>query len=125
VSCTKTAEPVEMLFGIWTPVGPRKHVLGGGVDAAMGRGTFSSDWLIKQHCKAEDFGGLGKIVSYAKTSGTICMSYDVFLHKEVPFVGCDHLLPFMGQIPQKPPFLGHRHFQAILIKYSNLTYYQH
>jgi len=25
----KTAEPIEMPFGIWTRVGPRKHVLGG------------------------------------------------------------------------------------------------
>jgi len=30
VSCATTAEPIEMLFGIWTQVGPRKHVLGGG-----------------------------------------------------------------------------------------------
>jgi len=29
VSCAKTAEPIEMAFGIWTRVGPRKHVLGG------------------------------------------------------------------------------------------------
>jgi len=29
VSCAKMAEPIEMLFGTWTPVGPRKHVLGG------------------------------------------------------------------------------------------------
>jgi len=26
----KRAEPIEMLFGVWTPVGPRKHVLDGG-----------------------------------------------------------------------------------------------
>ena len=25
----KKAEPIEMLFGMWTRVGPRKHVLGG------------------------------------------------------------------------------------------------
>jgi len=30
VSCAKTAEPIEMSFGIWTPVGARKHVLGAG-----------------------------------------------------------------------------------------------
>jgi len=28
VSPAKTAEPIEMPFGIWTRVGPRKHVLG-------------------------------------------------------------------------------------------------
>jgi len=26
VSCAKMAEPVEMPFGLWTLVGPRKHV---------------------------------------------------------------------------------------------------
>ena len=30
MSCAKTAEPTEMPFGIWTRVGPRKHVLGRG-----------------------------------------------------------------------------------------------
>jgi len=29
VSCAKTAEPIEMWFGLWTRVGPRKHVLEG------------------------------------------------------------------------------------------------
>jgi len=29
VSCSKTAEPIEMLFGVWTRMGPRKHVLDG------------------------------------------------------------------------------------------------
>ena len=29
MSCAQTAEPIEMPFGIWTPVGPRKHVLDG------------------------------------------------------------------------------------------------
>ena len=29
VSCAKTAEPIEMPFGLWTRVGPRKHVLDG------------------------------------------------------------------------------------------------
>ena len=29
VSPAKTAEPIEMPFGLWTLVGPRKHVLDG------------------------------------------------------------------------------------------------
>jgi len=29
VSPAKTAEPIEMPFGLWTRVGPRKHVLDG------------------------------------------------------------------------------------------------
>ena len=30
VSCAKMAARIEMLFGLWTRVGPRKHVLHGG-----------------------------------------------------------------------------------------------
>jgi len=30
VSCAKVAEPIEMQFGMRSPVGPRKHVLNGG-----------------------------------------------------------------------------------------------
>ena len=30
MSYAKTAEPIEMPFGIWTRVGPRKHLLGEG-----------------------------------------------------------------------------------------------
>jgi len=29
VNCAKTAEPIKMPFGLWTRVGPRKHVLDG------------------------------------------------------------------------------------------------
>ena len=29
MSCTKTAEPIEVPFGVWTRVGPRKRVLNG------------------------------------------------------------------------------------------------
>jgi len=29
VRCARTAEPIEMPFGIWTRVGPKKHVLDG------------------------------------------------------------------------------------------------
>ena len=29
VNCAKTAEPIEVPFGFWTRVGPRKHVLDG------------------------------------------------------------------------------------------------
>ena len=39
VTCVKTAEPVELLLGMWTRVGPRDHVLDG-VQIPMGRGNF-------------------------------------------------------------------------------------
>jgi len=29
VSCAETAEPIEMPFGVWTRMRPRKHVLNG------------------------------------------------------------------------------------------------
>jgi len=35
----KTAEPIEMPFGLWTRVGPRKHVLDG-VQIVMRRRNF-------------------------------------------------------------------------------------
>ena len=50
-------------------------------------------------------------MSRAKTSGpilTICTSYDVPLHKEVPFGGRDVSAPHLGGKipPKKPPFLS-------------------
>jgi len=36
VSPAKTAEPIKILFGLWTRVGPRNHVLDG-VQIPMGR----------------------------------------------------------------------------------------
>ena len=32
VSCAKMAEPVKIAFGLWTRVGPRKHMVDGGLD---------------------------------------------------------------------------------------------
>jgi len=29
VICAKTAEPIEMLFGLWAQMGPKNHVLDG------------------------------------------------------------------------------------------------
>ena len=37
---TKTAEPIEMPFGMITQVGPRYHVLDGRPDPPNGRGNF-------------------------------------------------------------------------------------
>ena len=41
--CTKTDEPIEMLFGLWTRVGPRKEpriYTDGGPDPQVGMGFF-------------------------------------------------------------------------------------
>jgi len=40
VSSAKTAELIEMQFGLRTWVGPGNHVLDGGLDPPMGRGNF-------------------------------------------------------------------------------------
>ena len=40
VSCAKTAEPIEIPFGIWTRVGPGIRVLTGGFGSTTGNGTF-------------------------------------------------------------------------------------
>jgi len=40
VICAKMAELIEMLFGLWTRMGPRNHVLDGGPDFPMERGNF-------------------------------------------------------------------------------------
>jgi len=40
VSCAKTAEPIEMQFGIFSWVGLGNHVLDGGADAHTGNGYF-------------------------------------------------------------------------------------
>jgi len=45
VSPAKTAEPIEMPFGLRTWVGPRDHVLDGSSDPHMGRGKyFGGEW---------------------------------------------------------------------------------
>ena len=40
VSPAKTAEPIEMPFGLMTQVGPGNQVLDGGPNPPMGRGNF-------------------------------------------------------------------------------------
>jgi len=43
VSHTKTAAPIEMPFGLMTPVDPLNHVLDGGPDPPMGRDNFEGE----------------------------------------------------------------------------------
>jgi len=45
----KTAEPIEVLFGIWTQKGPRNHVLGGDPDPRRGRGNFWGRHLLAHY----------------------------------------------------------------------------
>ena len=43
VSCAKMDELIEMSFGLWTRVGPRKHLLCGSPDPSMGRGNIEGE----------------------------------------------------------------------------------
>jgi len=43
MSPAKAAELIEMLFGLWTRVDPRNHVLDEGTDPPMQRGTFEGE----------------------------------------------------------------------------------
>jgi len=49
VSPAKTAEPIEMPFGLRTWVVPGNHVLDWGPDPPMGRGNFEGEGA--SHCK--------------------------------------------------------------------------
>jgi len=40
VSCAKTAEPIEMPFGLWARVDSTNHVLAGDPDLPMGMDNF-------------------------------------------------------------------------------------
>jgi len=67
VQHTKTAEPIEMPFGLITWVGPR-YVLDGGPDP-QGKGQFLGD--IAHHCKVMG----NSMASCAKTAKPINMPY--------------------------------------------------
>jgi len=49
VSPAKMAEPIEMLFGLRTRVGPGNHMLDGVKIPPMGRGNFWGEGA--SHCK--------------------------------------------------------------------------
>lgn len=52
VSPTNTAELTEIPLGVWTRVGPRNHVLHGGLDSHK-RGNFQAH--LPAHCKQDSF----------------------------------------------------------------------
>ena len=49
MSPAKTDKPIEMPFGLWTPVGPRNHVLGGQPDPPK-EGAILGGHVLP-HCK--------------------------------------------------------------------------
>jgi len=49
----KTAEPIDMPFGMWTWVGPKNHVLNGGPERPMPKGIFMGKDMpgdAQRHC---------------------------------------------------------------------------
>jgi len=55
VNLAKTAEPIEMPFGLRTWLGPRDHVLDGGSDPPMGMGKFGGGENGRPIVKYRDF----------------------------------------------------------------------
>ena len=54
LSCAKMAELIELLFGVWTQVASRKHILDGGPDSRQVRGSFllgnvTADYKVYGH----------------------------------------------------------------------------
>ena len=80
-------EPVEMKFGMLSRVG-LENVYYIGIDASTGRDTFGVfDWL-NSIVKYRILGGWVKGWAVQKMGGlilTIYASYNIFLHKELPF----------------------------------------
>jgi len=46
VSPTKTEEPIDMPFRLWTWMGPKNHVLGGGPDPPQGKEQFGGGLFL-------------------------------------------------------------------------------
>jgi len=72
VSPAKTTEPIEMLFGLRTPVGPGNHVLDGCPDLPMGRGNFFGERA--SHCKVWGY----STVICTKTAEPIDMPFELW-----------------------------------------------
>jgi len=66
---TKTAEPIEILFGMMTRVGRRYHVLDGGPDPPGAMGNFGGN--VAAHCKVMGY----FTVSCAKMAEPIDMPF--------------------------------------------------
>jgi len=52
VTCAKSAEPIEMLFGTQTQAGPRNHVLDGGRDSSREGALLRSVGPVRKYCRS-------------------------------------------------------------------------
>jgi len=67
VNCAKTAEPIEIPFGLWAWLGPRNHVLDG-IQIPIERGIFVERG---NHCKVYGY----STVNCAKAAESIEMPF--------------------------------------------------
>ena len=67
MSCAKTAEPIEMPFGMLSLVDPRNYAQDWNADATTGRSTFRE---VSGQLQNEGFYGIGERVSCAKTGAS-------------------------------------------------------
>ena len=72
MSLAKTAKLIEILFGLWTPVGPRNHVLDGGPDLPCTRAILRGIGMTR--CKVYE----PSAMSCAKTAELIEMPFGVW-----------------------------------------------
>jgi len=90
VSCAQTDDLISMQRGMLSQVSPG-NMYDIGIERLLREGALLglSGWL---KCTVMDFGNCIKLWAEHKTDGLtliICTSYDAFLRKSLPFVGCN------------------------------------
>jgi len=104
---TKTAEPIEMRFGLRTRVGPENDVLDGGPDLPVERGNFGGERGAHSKIYA---------ISCAKTAELIDLSFGLWTR-----VGPrKHRFNRIRQVALMCPILLNRLSAAVMRSYVNL-----
>jgi len=95
LSPAKTAEPIEMPFGVWNWAGPRNHVLDEGPDHHIQRGNFDQKksylhgkWLAK---RARSTILRQQLLSFRETMDEVHFSCKRLCRKETKYgyISCD------------------------------------
>ena len=80
MNCIKTAEPIEMQFGMLSWVSPgNMHYMG--MYIPHGNGHFWGVWPIEKHCKAQDFGWKGELCKTGELINDLYVIWDVFVQR--------------------------------------------
>ena len=83
MSPAKIAEPIEMLLGLWTQVGPSKHVLDGVPDPSW-EGAISRGGEVAASCKVEGLPSMcGGNAAFCHITLTICCYYQWTYYSDV------------------------------------------